>query len=212
MIPGSLFLGLNQIAPGTFPFLQESSIFGLQQYRVTLVHAFSPKAMPVKEKAVMGNSEKRTSLGRLAILLFVIGALLGIDSVLHLSFMYKLWPLVITMLGIGFIGIFKTRDRREALYLTVGIYLTCFSGLALWCDFSGWGSLKTLWPLFVAFLGIAVTSAYVLCRKKPTWLLIGLLLISTAVVFFLVFSISHDLWWSVFLLAGMSVWISERDK
>jgi len=160
----------------------------------------------------MSENKKLTSYGRFAILLFVIGVLFGIDSLFHLSFVYKLWPLIITMLGIGFIGIFKTRDRKEAKYLTVGIYLICFSGLALWCDFTHWGSLKTLWPLFIAFLGIAVTFAYALCRKKYLWLLIGLLLISTAVVFFFVFSISGELWWTVFLLAGLSVWIAERDR
>jgi hypothetical protein len=160
----------------------------------------------------MSETKRLTSYGRFAIVLFVIGALFGIDSLFHLSFVYKLWPLVITMLGVGFIGIFRTRDRREALYLTVGIYLICFSGLALWCDFTHWGSLKGLWPLFIAFLGIAVTCAYALCRKKYLWLLIGLLLISTSVVFFFVFSISHDLWWTVFLLTGTSVWIAERDR
>jgi hypothetical protein len=160
----------------------------------------------------MPKNESLTSYGRFAILLFIVGGLFGIDSFFHLSVAGKLWPLIITMLGIGFIGIFRKRDRKEALYLTVGIYLICFSGLALWCDFTHWGSLKTLWPLFVAFLGIAVTCAYVFCQKKHTWLLIGLLLISTSVVFFFVFSISSDLWWTMFLLAGMSVWISERDR
>lgn len=160
----------------------------------------------------MPEKQRLTSYSRLAILLFILGAMFGADSIFHLSFIYKLWPLVITMLGIGFIGIFRTRDRKEALYLVVGIYLICFSGLALWCDFTHWSYLKILWPLFVAFLGISVTCAYVFCQKKHTWLLIGLLLISTSVVFFFVFSISHDLWWTVFLLAGMSVWISERDK
>jgi hypothetical protein len=178
---------------------------------VSVLRSFS-RTNAGRGENIMPKTEKQTSYGRLAILLFIIGALLGIDSVLHLSFVYKLWPLVITMLGIGFIGIFKTRDRKEALYLTVGIYLVCFSGLALWCDFTHWGSLKMLWPLFVAFLGIAVTGAYLFCRKKRTWLLIGLLLISTSVVFFLVFSISQDLWWTVFLLAGLSVWIAERDR
>jgi hypothetical protein len=160
----------------------------------------------------MPKNERLSSYSRFSILLFIIGGMFGIDSFFHLSFAYKLWPLIITMLGIGFIGIYRKRDRKEALYLIVGIYLICFSGLALWCDFTRWGSLKTLWPLFIAFLGIAVTFAYALCRKKYLWLLIGLLLISTAVVFFFVFSISHDLWWIVFLLAGMSVWIAERDR
>jgi hypothetical protein len=61
-------------------------------------------------------------------------------------------------------------------------------------------------------MGIAITGAYIFCRKKNIWLLTGLLLISTSVVFFFVFSISVDLWWTVFLLAGASVWIAERDK
>lgn len=160
----------------------------------------------------MHAKEKLSSYGRFAILLLVIGALLGIDSVCRLSFIYKLWPLVITMLGIGFIGIFKTRNRREALYLTVGIYLICFSGLALYCDFTSWASLKKFWPFFVMFLGIAVTGDYIFCRKKNIWLLAGLLLISTSIVFFFVFAISTDLWWTVFLLAGASIWIAERDK
>jgi len=161
---------------------------------------------------LMPKTEKLSSYGRFAILLFVIGGLFAIDSWFHLSFIYKLWPLIITMLGIGFIGIFKTRDRKEALYLAVGIYLICFSGLALFCDFTHWGVLKTLWPIFISFLGIAITFSYVLCQKRAAWLLAGLLLISTSAVFFLVFSVSKDLWWSVFLLAGMSVWIAERDK
>jgi hypothetical protein len=160
----------------------------------------------------MPKNERLTSYSRFAILLFIVGGLFGIDSFFHLSVAGKLWPLIITMLGIGFIGIFRKRDRKEAKYLTVGIYLICFSGLALWCDFTHWGSLKTLWPLFVAFLGIAITCSYVFCQKKHTWLLIGLLFLSTSVVFFFVFSISRDLWWTVFLLAGMSVWISERDR
>ena len=153
-----------------------------------------------------------SSYGRFAILLLVIGALLGVDSVCHLSFIYKLWPLIITILGIGFIGIFRTRNRKEALYLSVGIYLICFSGLALFCDFTSWAMLKKFWPYFVMFMGIAVTGAYIFCKKKNIWLLAGLLLISMSVVFFFVFSISVDLWWTVFLLAGASVWIAERDK
>ena len=153
-----------------------------------------------------------TSYSRFAILLGIIGALLGVDSIFHLSFFYKLWPLVITILGIGFIGIFKTRNRKEALYLTVGIYMICFSGLALYCDFTSWATLKKFWPYFIMFMGIAVTASYIFCKKKNTWLLSGLLLISTSVVFFFVFAISKDLWWTVVLLAGGSVWIAERDK
>jgi hypothetical protein len=156
--------------------------------------------------------EKLSSYGRFAILLMIVGCLLAIDSIFHLAFVPRLWPLLITVMGIGFIGIFATRGRREALYLTTGINIVCFSGLALWCVFTSWGSLATLWPLFVTFMGIALVCDYFLCQKKKLWLLVGLLLISSSVVFFFVFSISADLWWTVFLLAGVSIWISERAK
>ncbi len=159
----------------------------------------------------MAKTEKISSYSRFAVLLFTIGGLFAVDSLFHLSFIYKLWPLIITMLGIGFIGIFKTRDRKESLYLSVGIYLVCFSFLALFCDFTNWAILKSFWPIFIAFLGISITFSYALCQKKTAWLLAGLLLLSTSAVFFLVFSVSKELWWSVFLLAGMSVWIAERD-
>jgi hypothetical protein len=160
----------------------------------------------------MSQSEKMTSYGRFAILLIVIGVLLGIDAFWNLSFIYKLWPLIITMLGIGFIGIFKTRDRKEALYLSVGIYLLGFSFLALWCDFTTWYALKALWPLFITFLGLSFLFAHIYGGKKRAWLLIGLLLISLSAVLYFVFTVNPALWWSVFVLAGASVLISERAR
>jgi hypothetical protein len=160
----------------------------------------------------MPKSKTLTSYGRVAILLIIIGMLLGIDSLWHLSFIYKLWPLIITILGIGFIGIFKTRDRKEALYLTVGICLIGFSGIAQWCVFTSWTILSHFWPLFISLSGIAVICDYLLCQKKQMWLLIGLLLMSASIVFFFVFSINPHLWWTVFLLAGISVWIAERTR
>jgi hypothetical protein len=159
----------------------------------------------------MPKHDHMTSYNRFAIMLFIIGLLLGIDSLWHFSFFYKLWPLIITILGAGFVGIFRTRGRKEAMYLTVGIYLICFSGLALYCDFTSWRKLSTLWPLFVAFSGIAMVFAYIFCQKKKNHLLVGLLLLSLSIVFFFVFSISTGLWWTVFLLAGSSVWIAERE-
>jgi hypothetical protein len=159
----------------------------------------------------MPDKNRLTSYSRFAIMLLVIGALLGVDSMWHLAFFYKLWPVIITILGAGFIGIFRTRGRKEAMYLTVGIFLICFSGLAQYCVFTWWSRLATLWPLFVTFSGIAMIFAYHFCQKKKNRLLVGLLLVSLSIVFFFVFSISAGLWWTAFLLVGASVWIAERE-
>jgi hypothetical protein len=160
----------------------------------------------------MAQSERFNSYARFSIMLIVIGVLLGIDTFWNLSFIYKLWPLVITMLGVGFIGIFKSRDRKEAIYLSVGVYLLGFSALALWCDFTTWSNLKDLWPLFITFLGLSFLFAHLYGEKKRAYLLIGLLLVSTSAVLYFVFAVNPALWWIVFILTGASVLISERAR
>ena len=64
-------------------------------------------------------------------------------------------PLLITSLGGGLVGIFHQRGRRESVFLGAGVYLICFSLLALYCSFTSWSRLAVLWPLFIGFLGVA---------------------------------------------------------
>lgn len=152
------------------------------------------------------------SHGRFGIILVIIGMLLAVDSLLKLSLIYRLWPVLITIVGAGFIGIFKKRARKEALYLSVGIYFIGFSFLALYCNFTAWSALSTLWPLFIAILGIALIGSFIFCRRQRIQLLLGLLLISLCIVFFFVFSLDNRLWWTGFLLGGISILASELAK
>ena len=141
-------------------------------------------------------NQRLSSHGRFGIILVVIGLLLAADSILKLSLIYKLWPILITFVGVGFIGIFKQRARKESLYLSVGIYFIGFSFLALYCNFTSWSILSTLWPLFITILGIALTVSFVCCRRQRMQLLSGLLLISLSIVFFFVFTLDSRLWWT----------------
>ena len=45
---------------------------------------------------------------RLAFYLIIIGLFFAIDSFLENAIVYKLWPLLLLNLGVGFIGIFGT--------------------------------------------------------------------------------------------------------
>jgi hypothetical protein len=153
-----------------------------------------------------------TSFNRLAMLLIVIGAIFGADTFWHLSLAYRLWPLIITILGTGFLGIFIKRDRHETAYLAVGVYLIGFSGLALYCCFTSWSLLSFLWPLFIAFLGIVFLFIFLFCKKTRTNLLLGLLLVSLSAVFYFVFSVNAHLWWTVFILAGLSILVAELAR
>ena len=158
------------------------------------------------------NKRAMSSYSRLGILLAVIGAILAVDATAHLSVLYKLWPLLCTILGTGFFGIYVQRARRETSYILVGTYIIGFSILALYCNFTTWSNLTTLWPGFIALLGIAMVAGFIFGNRQPGMLLAGLLFLSLAVVFYLVFSFNKHLWWSVFILVGSSFVIYDKVR
>jgi hypothetical protein len=130
------------------------------------------------------------------------------DSLLKLSFVYKLWPVIILILGIGLVGIFAKRKASGDIFLAAGEYLICFSGLAFYCNFTSWKNMSEIWPLFIAFLGIVFVTLFVLHSKKRFLLLLGLLHLSLSIFFFLVFSLTGQLWWTIFILVGVSILVS----
>ena len=153
-----------------------------------------------------------SSYGRLGIMLAIIGAVLAIDTMADLSVLYKLWPVLCTFLGIGFIGIYIQRSRREATYIGVGSYIIGFSVLALYCNFTSWSILASFWPAFIVLLGMAMIFGFIFGNRLPVMLLIGLLFISTGIVFFMVFSLNHRLWWTIFIFTGCSFLIFDRVR
>ena len=142
----------------------------------------------------------------------LIGLFFSIDYFIGVSIVYKLWPILILNLGIGFIGIFIKRNSREALYLAVGEYLILFSFLALYCNFTTWRNLAHMWPLFIMFFGCALITQFFFHNKNRFVLFLGLLLSFLSVFFFLVFSVSGQYWWLIFILVGLSILLSGIGK
>jgi len=149
---------------------------------------------------------------RLAIYLIIIGLLFAVDSFLELSIIYKLWPVITLILGIGFIGIFVKRKARDALFLAIGAYLILFSFLALYCNFTTWRILVHIWPLFIMFFGCALIIQFFFHNENRFVLFLGLLLSFLSVFFILVFSVSGQYWWSIFILVGLSILLSGIGK
>ncbi len=149
---------------------------------------------------------------RFSLLLIGIGLLLSLDTVLGRPIVYKFWPLLIAVAAVGFIGIFISRNRREPSFLGLGVYLACFAVLALYCNFTSWASLKLLWPLFIAALGLSFFAMLFFARKKYPFLLLSLLFFSLSAVFFVVFSLGGQYWWIVFILVGLSILVAERIR
>jgi hypothetical protein len=153
-----------------------------------------------------------SSYGRLGILLSVIGVFLAIDSFTDAVVLYKLWPLLLTLLGTGFFGIYIQRARREGSYISVGTFIVGLSALALYCNFTSWNTLSSLWPVFIALLGVSMVTCYLFGNRRPAILLTGLLFISLAIAFYLIFSFNNSLWWTIFILAGCSFVVFDRAR
>ncbi len=157
--------------------------------------------------------KRLSSYGRLGILSIGIGILMALDIMADISFIYKLWPVLTVILGIGFIGIYVHRSRQEAAFIGIGSYLIGFSALAFYCNLTAWSELSLLWPVFIALFGVSFILMFFFSRQRPVLLLLsGLLFISLALVFFFVFGITTRLWWSVFVFAGISFLIFDTMR
>ncbi|MHC4661515.1 MAG: hypothetical protein ACYS8W_07480 [Planctomycetota bacterium] len=158
------------------------------------------------------NDLENVTYRRLAILLIAIGVILAVDAFLGYSAAYKLWPVLILLPGIGFIGIFVKQKGRGALYLAIGEYLILFMGLALYCNFTSWRNLARIWPVFVTFFAIVLLSMFIFHHRNRFLFFLGLLLLFLSLFFFLVFSIGAQYWWAIFILVGLSILLSGKLK
>jgi len=149
---------------------------------------------------------------RLAFLLFVIGAVFAVDAFFGLSLAARFWPLLITVVSIGFIGISLRGPGRQPWLLVVGVYTGCFSILALVCNGISWGLLSRLWPLFIAFIGVTFIALYLYCHRSRFYLFAGLLLVAVCGAFSAVLATGSSHWWVIFIAAGLSIRVAEKVR
>ncbi|MFH1379957.1 MAG: hypothetical protein ABII23_06735 [bacterium] len=146
-----------------------------------------------------------SNVNRVGIFLIILGVLFGLETYFNLKILSNLWPLILTSIGSGFIAIFYKREKREAIYLGIGIYIICFSLLALYCNFTSWENIGSLWPLFLGFAGISFFITYIFYRRVKLYLFIATSLFSITAIFFLVFSVSNNYWWLILIFLGISI-------
>ena len=158
--------------------------------------------------------EKLRKYKKLGLFFLALGLIFALESFAGYSHLVKLWPLILTSTGAGFIGIYCKRERREALFLGVGVNFILFSLFFLHCNFSSWGSVADLWPLFIMFPGLSFIVVYVFQDRHKLYFFLGLTLVSISLVFFLVFWWSSQLWWTIFFLLGISFFLigSVKEK
>ena len=149
---------------------------------------------------------------RLALFFILIGLFFSVDYFLGVSIVYKLWPILLLNLGIGLIGIFTKLNKKEPLFLVVGEYLVLFSFLALYCNFTSWRLLAQMWPLFILFFGCVMITQFFFHKRNRLALFLGMVFSFLSIFFFLVFSVSGQYWWTIFIFIGLSILLSGMSK
>ena len=143
-----------------------------------------------------------TALGAFSILagLLVLGENYGLIPAVHKVF----WPIVTGALGYGFILLYR-QGRGDGVLVGTGTYILAFSVLAVALNFTSWGMLRWLWPLFVGFLGLSLLAVYIAVHRDVLYLAFGLGFISLCLVFFFVFSVDPWLWPISLVFFGLTI-------
>ena len=147
---------------------------------------------------------------KLGIILIITGLLFALDSLFNLNFIYKFWPVLTAITGIGFIGIFKSIRKKGIFYLIIGEYLFCFSILALLCNFTSWTILSNLWPIFITFTGLVLVTVFLFRHEKITFFIIGIILILFSIYLYLLLLFNGGLWWTIFIIIGIFIIIIRK--
>lgn len=168
--------------------------------------------IPKHKPSVRNDPNCDSNYVRVGVFLIVAGLVFALETHFRVHVLYRLWPLVLTIWGAGFIGIYTHRERRDAMFLGIGIYIILFSAISQYFSFAGWGAISRLWPAFIGFLGITFLLIYGFHKRQRIYLLLGMFLSSMAMVFSLVFALSWTLWWTTFVFVGVSILVGGRAK
>lgn len=139
----------------------------------------------------------------LAILCILSGCILLLESYGYLSGIYRIWPVFPLILGIGFCLLFFRKNRNDAALLGIGIYLVCVSVLFFFLNFTSWGVLTDIWPLFIGFLGFSFLAPIIWAQKRGVFIPIAFFLLFLCGAFLLVFTVDIRLWPISLVLLGI---------
>ena len=147
---------------------------------------------------------KKRTLGVLALLFILVGIILILENFGVLMGISKLWPVILLLLGLGFVMLFFERKKQDTVLLWIGSFLMMVSVLFGYLNHTSWMLLAYLWPVFLALVGLSFffISFYTEGRvfRYLTLGFFGLFL-----ALFFVFTVSLRLWPVSLIVFGLSL-------
>jgi len=144
----------------------------------------------------------------LAPLLILIGVLVTLENFQLVGAVSAHWPLLLIILGLGFLMLFFQRQRSDAVLLWLGSFLTILALFCYYLNFTSWARLARLWPIFLGIVGLSFL-ALGLDTRRPLYLYFAGSFIALFVILMLVFTVSTRLWPMSFVVFGLSLLVLE---
>ena len=89
-------------------------------------------------------------------LLILIGVLVTLENFQVIGAVSAHWPLLLIILGLGFLMLFYQRQRSDAVLLWLGSFLTILAFFCYYLNFfAAWSRLSWLWPFFLGIVGMS---------------------------------------------------------
>lgn len=138
----------------------------------------------------------------LGVILVLIG-LLFVGPTLGLFSITRTWPVILLLLGIGFIFSVAGTPKVYGL-LMPGAILTISSLVLLRCSWTGdWSQMETLWPIFLISVSVGFFLMYFIGPKNKALLIPALVVIGVGILAFLIFNYINFLFPILFLAGGL---------
>ncbi len=144
----------------------------------------------------------------LAPLLILIGVLLTLENFQLIGAVSAHWPLLLLVLGVGFLMLFYQRQRSDTVLLWLGSFLMILALFCYYLTFTGWSQLSWLWPIFLGIVGLSFLALGIDTRKR-VYLYFAGGFSALFVILMLVFSVSTRLWPMSFVIFGLSLLVLE---
>lgn len=171
-------------------------------------HADLRVVLPAESRRSGSGALLRTEFRVLGFLCVVVGVLLFLEEMGMMDGVHRLWPVFPAVLGVGFVLMFFQRGRVDLILMGLGSYLVGISVLFLACNYSSWGILVRLWPVFIGMVGLSsvISSAYARRIRRVMWLS-GTFLVLLSIVFLLVFGLYPGFWPVSLMLFGLWIFL-----
>jgi hypothetical protein len=148
--------------------------------------------------------QHKTTLTYLAGLFVFTGAVVTLENFHVLHGVSRHWPILLSLLGTGFVLLFIQRQRIDPVLLWLGTFLIALSIFFYYLNMTAWTRLATQWPGFLGVAGLSFL-AIAVAQRRPVYAALALVFLGLFVILGLVFSVSTRLWPLSFVVFGLSL-------